>query len=284
MKLSFAIPKDLDAMSLSEFEQFVIELSAMGYEAVEPLINEPTQVDVVGIKQILHAHQMKISGLRSGSIYGKNGWCLSSTDKDNRAKAVQRLKEVIILASAFCTNVMVGLMQGHLTEGQTLDDAEENIVQALRECSDFAQPYGVTILYEAVNRFELEYHNTTEDMIRMLERINVGRSHPVKLLPDVYHMHLEDPSIPSALIRSMPYMGHVHFSDSNRCSPGSGCIDFVEVVKDLHAMDYSGYVAIEVKPIPSILESAQQSISYLRPIINAVTKENAFRVSEPLNR
>lgn len=284
MKLSFAIPRDLDSTSLSEFEHLVFRLSAMGYDAVEPLINDPSHVDVAGIKQILHTNQMKISGLRSGSIYGKNGWCLSSPDKENRAKAVQRLKEVIILAAAFRTNVMVGLMQGHLAEGQTLEQAEKNIVQALRECSDFAQSYGVTILYEAVNRFELEYHNTTEDMIRMLERINAGRSHPVKLLPDVYHMHLEDPSIPSALIRSMPYMGHVHFSDSNRCSPGSGCIDFVEVVKDLHAMNYSGYVAVEVNPVPGILESAQQSMSYLRPIIDAVTKENAFRVSKSLNR
>lgn len=270
MKLSFAIPKDLDAMTLEEFDGYVSGVAAMGYQAVEPLINDPSLVDQEGVKRILQTYQINISGLRSGPIYVKNGWRLSSPDPSNRAKAIQRLKDVITLAAAFHTNVMVGLMQGHLEAGETLAQAEERITDALRECSEFAGPCGVTIMYEAVNRFELEYHNTTQQMIEMLERINMSISHPVKLLPDVYHMHLEDPSVPSALIRSIPYMGHVHFADSNRCVPGSGSIDFVEVVKDLKAMDYDGYVAIEVNPIPSILESAQRSIDYLRPIIERV--------------
>lgn len=270
MKLSFAIPKDLDAISPAEFEEFTASLAAMGYTAVEPMINDPSQVDGDAIQRILEKYQMKISGLRSGSIYGKNGWRLSSPDPGNRDRAVRRLKDVIVLAAALHTNVMVGLMQGHLDAGESLEQAEELIAGALRECSEFAGPYGVTILYEAVNRFELEYHNTTREMIEMLKRINRGISHPVKLLPDVYHMHLGDPSVPSALIRSMPYMGHVHFADSNRCAPGSGCIDFVEVIKDLKAMNYDGYAAIEVSPIPSILGSAQRSMDYLRPIMEAV--------------
>lgn len=271
MKLSFAIPKDLDAISPEEFEEYTSNIAAMGYAAVEPMINDPAKIDREKIQRILEKHHMKISGLRSGSIYGKNGWRLSSPDPENRSRAVRRLKEVIVLAGAFHTNVMVGLMQGHLDDGESLEQAEELIADALRECSEFAGPYDVTILYEAVNRFELEYHNTTEEMIGMLERINKGISHPVKLLPDVYHMHLGDPSVPSALIRSMPYMGHVHFADSNRCAPGTGCIDFVEVIKDLKAMDYKGYAAIEVSPIPSILGSAQRSMDYLRPIIEAVS-------------
>lgn len=270
MKLSFAIPKELDAMTLEEFEDYTAGVSAMGYEAVEPLINDPSCVDQEGIRKILQKYNMKISGLRSGSIYAQNGWRLSSPDCDNRSKAIQRLKDVIVLAGAFQTNVMVGLMQGHLDDGESLADAEERIEDALRQCSEFAGHYGVTVLYEAVNRFELEYHNTTEQMIRMIERINSNITHPVKLLADVYHMHLEDPSIPSALIRSIPYMGHVHFADSNRHAPGEGSIDFVEVVKDLKAMAYDGYATIEVSPIPDILGSAKRSMDYLKPIIEIV--------------
>lgn len=272
MKLSFAIPKDLDALTLPEFEEFVAATAKMGYVAVEPLINDPSQVDADGVLRILDQYGMKISGLRSGSIYGKNGWRLSSPDPDNRSRAIARLKEVIVLASKLQTNIMVGLMQGHLDEGESLADAETRIADALRECSEFAGPLGVTIMYEAVNRFELEYHNTTEQMVSMLERINDGISHPVKLLPDVYHMHLEDPSVPSALIRSMPYMGHVHFADSNRQAPGNGCIDFVEVIKDLNAMQYDGYAAVECHPIPSILGSAQCAMDYLKPIIDTLSK------------
>lgn len=267
MKLSFAIPRDLDNVSLEEFEKYISGVKEMGYVAVELLINDPANVDVEGIRRVLDQYDMRISGLRSGSIYGKNGWRLSSPDVKNRSNAIQKLKDVIVLAFKFHTNVMVGLIQGHLEPGESLEHAEALIVDALRDCSEFAGDYHVTILYEAVNRFELEYHNTTKEMLMMLNKINQGISHRVELLADVYHMHLEDPSIPSALICSMPYIGHVHFADSNRCAPGAGCIDFVEVIKDLWAMNYDGYIAIEVNPIPSILGSAKRSIDYLKPIM-----------------
>ena len=270
MKLSFAIPKDLDAMPLSEFEEYVSAVGAMGYKAVEPLINNPVGVDQEGVRRILDHHGLELSGLRSGSVYAKNGWCLSSPDEANRTKAVQRLKDIIALAGTFHTNVMLGLLQGHLAPGESLEQAEELIAAGLRECAEFAASCHVTILYEAVNRFELEYHNTIEEAISMLERMNRGLSCPVKLLPDVFHMHLEDPSVPSALIRSMPYMGHVHFADSNRRAPGEGSIDFVEVIKDLAAMGYDGYAAVEVEARPSILGSAQNAINYLGPIMAAV--------------
>ncbi len=270
MKLSFAIPKDLDALAPDEFEAYVAAVAAMGYVAVEPMINDAQSVDVVAVRDILAKYQMKISGLRTGSIYHKNGWRLSSPDPVNRGNAISRLNEVIVLASRLETNIMVGLMQGHLADDEPFDQAEERIAQGLRECARFAGPYGVTIMLEAVNRFELAYHNTTSQIISFANRINQGLDHPVKLLLDVYHMHLEDPSIPSSLIRGMPYLGHIHLSDSNRCAPGCGCIDFVEVIKDLEAMDYSGYATVEVHPVPSILGSAEWAMNYLKPIMEAV--------------
>lgn len=267
MKLSFAIPEKLECISLEAFEMYVSETAKMGYVAVEPLINDPSTVDVDAILAILDRYQMKISGLRSGPIYAINGWRLSSPDPENRRNAVSRLKDVIALAGKLKTGVMVGLMQGHLEEGERLEDAQDRIVDSLRECAIFAAEQGATIFYEPINRFEMEYHHTVEEIAAMLRRINEGVSRPVKMLVDVYHMHLEEASIPSALIRSMPYIGHVHLCDSNRCAPGMGCIDFAEIIKDLKAMNYPDYLAVEVNAIPSILESAKVSADYLRPLL-----------------
>lgn len=268
-KLSFAIPMPLDEISVADFEKYVSETAKMGYAAVEPLINDPAKVDFEAMNAVLQRYNMKISGLRSGSVYAANGWRLSSPDKANRDAAIKRLNEIVELAGKFETSIMVGLIQGHLGEGETLEQAEQWICEGLAEVNRCAAKHNVTIQFEPVNRFELEYHNTVESIIECLHRINDGVSHPVKLLSDVYHMHLGDPSVPSALIRSMPYMGHVHFADSTRCAPGTGCIDFAEVIKDLVAMDYEGYAAVEVTAIPSILASAQQSIDYLQPIMDA---------------
>lgn len=269
MKLCFATPQ-IDTLRHDEAEDMLKKISAMGYIAVEYLISDPAKVDRAFFDSVHAKYNLKVSGLRTGSIYATEGWRLSNPDAGVRAKAVGRLKEVIELAGHFKANIMVGLMQGHLDAGEDLEQAKTYIADCLRECTVFAKQYNVTIMYEAVNRFELEYNNTTRDMIAMAERINKGVDHPVKLLLDVYHMHLEDPSIASAFVRGMKYMGHVHYSDSNRCAPGMGCIDFVDATKILAAMDYDGYVTVEVLPKPDMLTAAQRSIDYLRPIFAIV--------------
>ena len=266
IKLGFATPQ-MDVLGLEEAERQIAALSRMGYEGVEYLINDPKKVDRARYTDLLNKYGIKISGLRTGSVYACEGWRLSHPDKKIRDLAVQRLKEIIELAGYFKTNIMVGLMQGHLGKDEGLEQAEEYIIEGLREGSSFALKYNVTIMFEAVNRFELEYHNTTLQMVNMVRRINDGIEHPVKMLMDVYHMHLEDPSIPSAFVRSMKYLGHVHFADSNRCAPGSGSIDFVEALKILTAMDYDGYVTMEPLYKPDMLTCAQRSIDFLKPIM-----------------
>ena len=62
IKLSFAIPKDLDAMSLDELDKYVSQIAAMGYAAVEPLINDPSHVDILGVQAIMKKHGIHISG------------------------------------------------------------------------------------------------------------------------------------------------------------------------------------------------------------------------------
>lgn len=269
MKLSYATPQ-IDALDHAEATEMLRKIGDMGYEAVEYMINDPHKVDRAFFDDLHGKNNLKVSGLRTGSIYACEGWRLSNPDADVRAKAVARLKEVILLAEHFRTNIMLGLMQGHLDPGEQLPQAKQYIIDCLRECAIFAGEHGVTIMYEAVNRFELEYNNTTDDMIWMLDRINDGLPHPVKLLLDVYHMHLEDPSIAYAFVRGMRYMGHVHFSDSNRCAPGMGSIDFVDAVKILSAMDYQGYIGVEVLPKPDFYIAAQRSIDYLKPILASV--------------
>ncbi len=265
MRLSFATPQ-IDALRHEDAEEQIRQIAAMGYAAVEYLINDPAKVDRVFYDGLHRRHGIKVSGLRTGSIYAHTGWRLSHPDAAVRARAVERVKGVIELAGHFGCDIMVGLMQGHLDPGETVERAKDHIVECLRECSAFAKGHGVTIMYEPVNRFELEYNNTIEEMIRMADRINAGGAHPVKLLLDVYHMHLEDPSVAYTFVRGMKYMGHVHFSDSNRCAPGMGSIDFVEATKILYAMDYDGYVTVEVLDKPDMLTAARRSMDYLAPI------------------
>jgi sugar phosphate isomerase/epimerase len=38
----------------------------------------------------------------------------------------------------------------------------------------------------------------------------------LKLLPDTFHMNIEEKSIEESLIEAKQYIGYIHFADSNR--------------------------------------------------------------------
>ena len=64
-------------------------------------MNNPNNIDFKGLKEILIKLNLKISGLRTGLAYLREGISLSDPDTIIREKAIRRLKDNIILASKF---------------------------------------------------------------------------------------------------------------------------------------------------------------------------------------
>ena len=96
-------------------------------------------------------------------------------------------------------------------------------------------------------------------MARRVDRPNFG------LMLDTYHMYLEDEDMFAALRQAAAYVWHMHFSDSNRCWPGSGEIDYPRVI-DCIERDWvpPGYVSTEIRPWPDPDAAARLPIEYLR--------------------
>jgi len=269
MKLSYALPQ-IDELSREEIENQLEKIASLGYEGAEFLINDPKKIDKDSLRKALGRYNICLSSLRTGSVHFKEGVRFSSPDSENRRRAVERIKEIIEFASEFDTSLCIGLLQGNLQPGENLQDAKKWIKECLRECAQYAGKYGVDIMYEPVNRFELNYHNTVNEIIDFTNEINDGLSHKLLLLLDTFHMNIEDDSINAGFVRARDLLGHVHYSDSNRCAPGTGNIDFVEITKILKALNYKGFVTVEVLPIPDLFTAAEKSMMYLKPIFSIV--------------
>jgi len=269
MKLAYGIPL-IDDLGLSEFEKYLKILKELGYEGVEPSICFANKIDKKGLAELLDRYDMKFSGFRSGGIYDIGGVRFSSPDPAVRNKAVKMMKDVIELSGYFKCSVLLGRVQGWLEKGEDIEKAKEYITECMRECSEYAGKYGIYISYEPINRYEMNYNHTTKEMVSFTNHINEGISNKVRLLMDVYHMMLEDNSICAAFVRSRELIGHVHFSDSNHGVPGTGSINFAEAIKVLEAMDYRGWIALEVgMNFCDYREGAEASYKFLKPIIDA---------------
>ncbi len=269
MKLAYGLPL-IDTLALADLDNYLQILSSIGYEGAEPSVCYAAGVRRDEIAGLLERSGMKISGLRSGGVYDVGGVRFSSPDPAARKKAVQMIKDIADLCAFFDCSLLLGRVQGWLEKGEDLDTAKKYITECMRECSDYAGESGVYISYEPINRFEMNYNHTTKEMVKFINNINSEIRNDVRLLMDVYHMMLEDNSIPAAFVRSRDLIGHVHFSDSNRGVPGTGTIDFAEAVKVLEAMEYRGWIALEVgMEFCDYREGAAASYNYLKPMIDA---------------
>ena len=269
MKLSYGIPL-IDDLSLEELEHYLALLQEIGYEGVECSVCRAADLPKEAIRELLDKYSLRFSGFRSGAVYDRTGVRFSSPDPAVRQKAVKMINQVVDLCAYFDCPLLLGRVQGLLEDGEDLVQAKEWIKECIRQVARHAGETGVPIAYEPINRFEMNYNHTTKEMVAYIQEINAPLSHKVGLLMDVYHMAMEDNSIAAAFVRSIPYIVHVHFRDSNNGVPGSGTIDFADAVKVLDAMEYKGWIALEVAfDFCDYEKGARDSMAYLAPLIAA---------------
>lgn len=101
---------------------------------------------------------------------------------------------------------------------------------------------GASVLLEPINRYECRYLNSVADNVALLDRV----AHPnAGLLPDTFHMSIEEPSIPQALRTAGAHVRHVHLGENNRLLPGGGALDWTAIFGALDDIGFDGAVNLE---------------------------------------
>jgi len=134
------------------------------------------------------------------------------------------------------------------------------------EICAYAEPKGVTLILEPVNRYEIDYVNSVEEGVRLLTKAGI---HNLKLMPDVFHMNIEDAKIGATLEKYIDLIGYVHLADSNRHAPGDGHLDFDDVFSALKRAKYDGWCSVEILPFPDPDTAAQRAIRYVEKYFKA---------------
>ena len=267
IKLAYGLQM-LDDMSLEEFENCARIASEIGYDGLEPSVSSPSTIRKEEIKAILDKYNLKFSALRSGGLYDRQGARFSNPDPAERQRAVRLMKEMIDLAGYFNCDLNFGRVQGWIPKEESIEQGKEYIIECVRECSEYCAQYGINFDFEPINRYDMNYNHTTKETLEFVQRINEKCSHKVMLLMDIFHSFLEDYEIGAAFVRSGELCGHVHFRDSNNGIPGTGIIDFKEVICILQAMGYDKWIAMEVGADFCGYEyGAIESYKFIKPII-----------------
>lgn len=104
---------------------------------------------------------------------------------------------------------------------------------------------GPALALEALNRYETHLIRTLDDA----EALRAAIDHPhVRVMADLFHMHLEEDDTPAALRAHAGQLVHVHLADNQRREPGSGSLDFAAAFAALRDIRYPGALAMEFTP------------------------------------
>ena len=277
MKLSLVISAQPtrygDVAFVGDLDRNIGRLAAMGFDGVELGIRDPRTMDAAGLEAMLARHGMVCPVISTGQAWIEERLSFTSPAPNVRAAAVERIRQHLALAARLATMpdpaphpmVMLGLIRGKRTEGVSDALAMGWLVEALRECAAASEGAGVRIVIEPINRFEADFTHSARDGLALLERI--GYDH-VGLILDTFHMNIEEPSIEESIRLVGPRLFHFHLSDSNRCHPGAGHVDFASVVRTLAGMCYDGFLSCEFMAKPDAETAARRMIEHMRPILS----------------
>ncbi len=234
----------------------------LGYDGVELHLRYPSDVAAPTVKQLIQRYGLAVPTLGTGMAAGQDGLTFANPDAAIRQGAIARIGEHIALAAQIAFAVPLGRIwgRGETDPGQR-KERTGYAMDGLEPCCRMAQRAGVTLLLEALNRYESDYPTTLDQVVAIIESL---RAPNLRLLADTYHMNIEEADMAASLRRAGSRLGHIHLVDSNRQAPGHGHCDLSGVVQALHDIGYQGYLSFEVTPQPTPQQAAEDGIHTVR--------------------
>jgi sugar phosphate isomerase/epimerase len=242
-------------------EKSIAFAGELGYDAVEIFAPGPESIDVDAVGKMLEAADLKLAALGTGAGWVKHRLQLADPDSSKRQQARDFVRSIIDCAGQFGAAAIIGSMQGPSGHTGDAETAQAYLCEALEDGGGHAEQYGVPLIYEPLNRYETRQCCTVADGVELLESLSTDN---VRLLCDLFHMHIEEASIADALICGGKWVGHIHFVDSNRQPVGLGHMQYGPIIEALRKIDYQGYLCAEAFPIPDPHEAARQTMRAYR--------------------
>ena len=219
----------------------VESLKEMGYDGVElPLfaydldlhIKWGERLDSIGLERTI----VTVRGEEDNPI---------SSDPTVRALGVANNKEALDNAAAVGAQNLVGPYHSALGifsgAGPTEDEWKWG-VDSMRQVAEHAGSVGVMLGVECLNRFETYLLNTHSDAARFVREVD----HPnCRMMYDTFHSNIEEKNIADAIRSCQDVLTHVHISENDRSTPGTGNVNWQENFDTLMEVGYDGWMVVE---------------------------------------
>jgi D-psicose/D-tagatose/L-ribulose 3-epimerase len=227
----------------SSIEELFPKIAAMGFDAVEIAVEDPTLIDGHSVKKALTKYGLK------AIVCGAFGPTRDLTNEDPAIHEIcfKYIADCLDLCALWDTQFFAGPMYSAVGKARMLTPEQRKAewdlaVCNLRKVCIMAAERGLEIALEPLNRFESDLVNTAWDVVRLVDEIN----HPAaKIILDGFHMNIEEPDIEEAIKLAGDKLIHVQVAENYRGTPGTGQTNWAAYRRGLEAINYQGTVSIE---------------------------------------
>lgn len=239
-KLGFNLLPWTASVSETHFPH-IERLKKIGYDGIEICNGQQDPAQYRRLKTLVRDLGL---GITCVTIIGAEANPISP-DAAVRAKALDLIKWNIDRTVDCGASLLCGPFHSAFatfTRADIQPDEYKRSAEVLHAAGVYAQQAGVILCPEALNRFECYLCNTMEQLRRLVELTD----HPnVRAMFDTHHANMEEKTFAGAIQTIAPVLAHVHLSENDRGTPGSGHVDFAETLSTLHAVGYDGWMTIE---------------------------------------
>ena len=217
------------------------QLKAMGYDGVEvPMFDVDVDTWAEWGKRLddagLARTAVTVRGVEDNPI---------SEDAAIRKQGIELNKRSVDCCKAVGATHLAGPFHsalGHFTGKGPSEQEWKWAVEGMQPVAEYAGEIGVTLVPECLNRFECYLLNTHADSARFAREVN----HPnCRIMYDTFHANIEEKSIEQALRDCSDVLAHVHISENDRSTPGTGNVRWAENFDTLKEIGYDGWLVVE---------------------------------------
>jgi hydroxypyruvate isomerase len=201
------------------------------------------------------ADALRASGMRLECFSGNRRHGL--IDAADRPAFLNELRGNIALARSLgCPRLMLLAEpldeRGHAlpaTSAIAHDAKAASLRDGLAAAAGLAEGEGIDLLVEPLNSRVDHRGYWLDRSDRAFDAVRAAGSPRVRVLYDIYHMHVmgEDPI--GVIAANLPWIGHFHVADApGRHEPGTGAIPYRQIGRQLRRQGYAGGVGLECVP------------------------------------
>jgi sugar phosphate isomerase/epimerase len=237
-------------MTLFEFIDMAADLPLDAVELTSYYWAETTDAYAEKLKAHAAKKKLAISGVPVG-----NNFCVK--DPTAYKKQIQDVKDWTARAAKVGATT-VRIFAGTLPKGDTLEDAQKRVVDAMNECCEVAEKHGVMLALE-------NHGGITDTPEHLLELVKPVKSKWLGVNIDTGNFHTADPYADIAKIAPYGVVSQV----KTEVFPGNKKeeADLAKVVKILKDANFHGYVALEYEAKEDPKVAVPKYVKELRKLI-----------------